>query len=156
MPNNTMGQTSWKNDDELFALIREELYTAVVGDIMDKIGLQRQFLPPQIRPLKEEMVIVGRAMTVLEADCFEALSPDSKNPVMIKSFGLMLEALDDIRIRRLHAASPQLCQQQRCYVGLSDASVGSSHKQAGLHFCFLSFFTPATASTAIIGVAGTR
>lgn len=100
-----MEQTSWKNDDELFARIKNELYTAVVGDIMDKIGLQRQFLPPQIRPLKEEMVIVGRAMTVLEADCFEAQSPDSKNPVMTKSFGLMLEALDDIKHGEVYICS---------------------------------------------------
>ena len=100
-----MEQTSWENDDELFALIKNELYTAVVGDIMDKIGLQKQFLPPQIRPLKEEMVIIGRAMTVLEADCFEALSPESKNPVMTKSFGLMLEALDDIKPGEVYICS---------------------------------------------------
>ena len=29
----------WKDDKALFALIKEELYTAVVGDIMDKICL---------------------------------------------------------------------------------------------------------------------
>ena len=100
-----MEQTSWENDNELFGLIKSELYTAVVGDIMDKMGLQRQFLPPQIRPLKEEMVIVGRAMTVLEADCYEALSPGSRNPVMTKSFGLMLEALDDIKPGEVYICS---------------------------------------------------
>ena len=35
-----------KDDKALFALIKEELYTAVVGDIMDKMGYTRQFLPP--------------------------------------------------------------------------------------------------------------
>ena len=38
----------WKDDKALFALIKEELYTAVVGDIMDKMGYTHQFLPPQI------------------------------------------------------------------------------------------------------------
>lgn len=78
----------WNDDSELFALCREELFTAVVGDVMDKIGLRRQFLPPQIRPLAPEMVTIGRAMTVLEADCFD----EPKKP-----FGLMLEALDDLK-----------------------------------------------------------
>ena len=100
-----MAHKLWKNDEELFQLIKKELYTAVAGDIMDKMGLEHQFLPPQIRPLREGMVIVGRAMTVLEADCFEALSPDSQNPVMIKSFGLMLEALDDIKPGEVYICS---------------------------------------------------
>ncbi len=95
----------WKDDEELFGFIRKELYTAVVGDIMDKMGLQHQFLPPQIRPLKEEMMLVGRAMTVLEADCFEELSPGSQNPLMDKPFGLMLEALDDIKPGEVYICS---------------------------------------------------
>ncbi len=98
-------QKQWNNDEELFDLIRKELYTAVIGDVMDKMGLQRQFLPPQIRPLKEEMFIVGRAMTVLEADCFEELSPNSQNSLMNKPFGLMLEALDDIKSGEVYICS---------------------------------------------------
>ncbi len=100
-----MIKNDWKNDEELFGFIRKELYTAVVGDIMDKMGLQHQFLPPQIRPLKEEMLLVGRAMTVLEADCFEELSPGSRNPLMDKPFGLMLEALDDIKPGEVYICS---------------------------------------------------
>ena len=102
MENNTK---IWNNDSELFQLIKSELYTAVIGDIMDKSGFLHQFLPPQIKPLKEEMVIVGRAMTVLEADCFEELSPNSQNPLMNKSFGLMLEALDDIKPDEVYICS---------------------------------------------------
>lgn len=100
-----MLQKSWNNDDELFHLIREELYTAVIGDIMDKMGLQRQFLPPQIRPLKEEMFIIGRAMTVLEADCYEDPTVSSQNPLLNKPFGLMLEVLDDIKPGEVYICS---------------------------------------------------
>lgn len=86
----------WKNDEELFALAKAELFTAVVGDVMDKLGLQRQFLPPHVRPLREDMVVIGRAMTVLEADVF-AEQGHGMNPVLDKPFGLMLEALDDLK-----------------------------------------------------------
>lgn len=85
----------WKNDDELFDIVRNELYTAVVGDVMDKLGLLHQFLPPQIQPLQDDMFIIGRAMTVLEADVVSDSS--SNNPVLNKPFGLMLEALDDLK-----------------------------------------------------------
>ena len=87
----------WSNDESLFKIIRDELYTAVVGDIMDKLGLLHQFLPPQIKPLSADMFIAGRAMTVLEADVPEPGSYVSHNPVLNQSFGLMLEALDDLK-----------------------------------------------------------
>ncbi|KQO20698.1 dimethylmenaquinone methyltransferase [Flavobacterium sp. Leaf82] len=85
----------WKNDEELFDIVRKELYTAVVGDIMDKMGLLNQFLPPQIQPLRDDMFIIGRAMTVLEADVVSDSS--SNNPILNRPFGLMLEALDDLK-----------------------------------------------------------
>lgn len=87
----------WSNDESLFKIIREELYTAVIGDIMDKLGLLHQFMPPQIQPLRADMFIAGRAMTVLEADVLEPGNYVSNNPVLKQSFGLMLEALDDLK-----------------------------------------------------------
>jgi len=87
----------WKTDDELFALIQRELFTCVVGDVMDKIDLQHQFLPPQIQPIRGDMVVIGRAMPVLSVDVFAERTSGSANPLMNKSFGLMLEALDDLR-----------------------------------------------------------
>lgn len=99
----------WQSDQELFELVRRELFTAVVGDIMDTMGLQKQFLPPQIRPLRNDMVLIGRAMTVLEADVFSAEVENSANPLMAKPFGLMLEALDDLKAGEVYictGASP--------------------------------------------------
>lgn len=87
----------WKDDEELFQLIKSELFSAVVGDIMDKLGYFHQFLSPQIGPLRDDMVVVGRAMPVLEADSFGEISLSEKNPIMSKPFGLMLEALDDLK-----------------------------------------------------------
>jgi len=86
----------WNTDEELFSLARKELFTAVVGDVMDKLGLVHQFLPPRIRPLRDDMVVIGRAMPVLEADVFEETSLGC-GEAMAKPFGLMLEALDDLK-----------------------------------------------------------
>lgn len=85
----------YENDKALFKIMKEDLYSSVIGDILDDMGYLHQFLPQKLTPLNLDMVMAGRAMTVLEADAFEKIS-DGKNPVMSKNFGLMLEALDDI------------------------------------------------------------
>lgn len=95
----------WNNDDELFHAAKEELFTAVIGDAMDKMNLLHQFLPPKIQPLKAEMFLIGRAMPVLEADTFEELSINSNNKLMAKPFGLMLEALDDLKKNEVYICS---------------------------------------------------
>jgi regulator of RNase E activity RraA len=69
---------------------------------MDKLGLQRQFLSPRIQPLTRDMVVIGRAMTVLEADVFAEKVEGSANPLMSKPFGLMLEALDDLKPNEIY------------------------------------------------------
>ena len=88
--------SNWHPENELFQLMRTELFTGVVGDVMDKIGLQTQFLPPYLNVLDRGMVIAGRAMTVLEADVFVEVTENSANPLMSKPFGLMFEALDSL------------------------------------------------------------
>lgn len=87
----------WNGDEDLFAQAEQELFTCAVGDVMDKLGMIRQFLPPQIRPLHPESPMIGRAMTVLSGDVYEESFTGSRNPLMEKPFGLMLEALDDLR-----------------------------------------------------------
>lgn len=95
----------WKSDEELFALVQRELFTCVVGDVMDKLQLQHQFLPPQIRPLAQDMVVIGRAMPVLSVDVFAEKISGSANKLMEKSFGLMLEALDDLRANEVYVST---------------------------------------------------
>lgn len=92
----------WHSDEELFSTIRKELFTCVVGDVMDKLGLQHQFLPPQIHPLQPDMVVVGRAMPVLAVDVFEDKVSGTNNKLMEKPFGLMLEALDDLKQNEIY------------------------------------------------------
>jgi regulator of RNase E activity RraA len=88
----------WKDDFELFSLMQQRLFTAVVGDILDEMGYFHQFLPQAIRPLKDDMVVAGRAMTVLEQDIAD---PSAAH----KPFGLMLEALDDLKPNEVYLAA---------------------------------------------------
>ncbi len=96
--------TLWQSDDELFQLARQELFPAVVGDVMDKLGLLRQFLPPQIQPLAPKMVVIGRAMPVLEADIADIGAEGPAQP-----FGLLFHALDNLEPNEVYictGASP--------------------------------------------------
>jgi regulator of RNase E activity RraA len=96
------GSKLWATDDELFAIIQRELFTCVVGDVMDKMNLQHQFLPPQIQPLRQDMVLIGRAMPVLSVDVFVEKIAGTANKLMDKPFGLMLEALDDLHKNEIY------------------------------------------------------
>ncbi|RIV71535.1 RraA family protein [Flagellimonas aequoris] len=98
-------KTLWKTDDELFSIAKKELFVALVGDILDKIGFRNQFLPPTIKPLHNDFVVIGRAMPVLEADVFEEVVENTKNAMMMKPFGLMFEALDSLRPNEVYICS---------------------------------------------------
>jgi 4-hydroxy-4-methyl-2-oxoglutarate aldolase len=94
-----------ESDADIFASLREQLFTAVVGDVLDQMGYRRQFLPQAIGPLRADMKIVGRAMPVLEADFFEQTSDEARGPVARRPFGLMLEALDDLAPDEVYVAT---------------------------------------------------
>ena len=86
----------WNSDDELFELCRTGLYSAVIGDVLDMAGQTKRFLPPRIQPLREDMIVIGRAMPVLEADDSGGEGPGRRNDALNRPFGLMLRALDDL------------------------------------------------------------
>lgn len=123
--------------EDLLKAVREQLFTAVVGDVMDKMGLLHQFLPPGIGPIESETVVVGRAMTVLEADVFdEASGPNAGGPMALP-FGLMLEALDDLKPGEVYlcaGASPryalwgELMSTRALRLGAAGAVVDGYHR----------------------------
>jgi len=86
----------WKSEKELYALMKERLYTPVVGDILDGMGFYHQFLPQQIRPLRDDMKLAGKAMTVLMIDVF---GPQKK------PFGFLTEALDQLEEDEIYIAA---------------------------------------------------
>ncbi|HXP97258.1 MAG TPA: RraA family protein [Telmatospirillum sp.] len=83
-------------DTEIFSLFQNELYTPVVGDILDELGLFHQILPQAIQPMREDMKLVGRAMPVVMIDVFGP----QKQP-----FGKLTEALDQLRPGEIYLAS---------------------------------------------------
>ncbi len=96
---------NWKSDTELFNLCRTDLYTAVVGDIMDMMGYGRQFLPPNLQPLRQDMIVAGRAMPVLEMDDQGGEGPGRPTDVLNRPFGLMLRALDTLQPGEVYICS---------------------------------------------------
>ncbi len=84
------------NDFELMSMLRERVFSALLGDVLDKMGLLHQFLPP---PLRDDMIVAGRAMPVLEITL-----PEDADPLR-KPFGLMLEALDDLKPLEVYVAA---------------------------------------------------
>ncbi len=86
----------WKNDAELFRLMKEVLYTPVVGDILDELGCIHQFLPQPVQPALNSMKIAGRSMPVVMID----VHGPQKKP-----FGLLTEALDQLQPGEVYVAS---------------------------------------------------
>jgi regulator of RNase E activity RraA len=95
----------WSSEEELFKSARIELFSAVIGDVMDKLGFLHQFMPPSIIPLNRDMVVCGRAMTVLEADFFEEIAEGSHNPIAAQPFGLMMDALDNLKTNEVYVCT---------------------------------------------------
>jgi len=89
-------RTEWKNDAELFSLMKKVLYTPVVGDILDGLGCFHQFLPQPVQPALNTMKIAGRAMPVVMID----VHGPQKKP-----FGLLTEALDQLQPGEVYVAS---------------------------------------------------
>ena len=90
-------QSMWKNDTELFHLMKTKLFVAVVGDILDTKGYLHQYVSQTVKPLCNDMIVAGRAMPVLEADVFEHQSSSNKTEIGKKPFGIMFEALDSLK-----------------------------------------------------------
>ena len=66
-----------------------------MGDVLDVLGYYHQFLPQPVQPLRENMILAGRAMTVLMID----VHGPQKKP-----FGLLTEALDDLKPGEVYVA----------------------------------------------------
>jgi 4-hydroxy-4-methyl-2-oxoglutarate aldolase len=96
MNTNNLPLTSWATDEELFKTIIAELYTPVIGDILDEYGCYHQFLPQPIQPLRLADTIVGRAMPVLMIDVF---GPQKK------PFGKLTDALDQLQEGEIYIAT---------------------------------------------------
>jgi regulator of RNase E activity RraA len=77
------------SDTALLESIGRNLYTAVLSDVLDELGYRDQAMPPSIRPLDDELVMVGRARTGIYREVYGVV-PGS-NP-----YALEIALVDDL------------------------------------------------------------
>lgn len=77
-----------KFSSEYYAQLEEQLYTAVLADILDSLGYRQQIMRYDLRPLYSEAKLVGRAATMQTTDVYAV-------PQM--PYKLELALLDDLK-----------------------------------------------------------
>lgn len=79
----------YENDNELFKMMEEHLYAAVICDSLDELGYRNQAMNERIRPLVAgSQILVGRAKTILAVDVYHIC----ENP-----YEKEIEALDSVK-----------------------------------------------------------
>lgn len=64
--------------DHNFAELKKTLYSAVLSDVLDGLGLMNQAMRPFVRPLSDDAVIMGRARTGLYMNAYSVA--EGENP----------------------------------------------------------------------------
>jgi regulator of RNase E activity RraA len=90
------GETREYAVEPVFNSIRENLFSCVIGDVLDSMGHFHQILPAYLRPMTPEMKLVGRAMPVQLADVFG---------VQAEPFGKLTLALDQLEQGEVYLAT---------------------------------------------------
>ncbi len=75
---------------DLLALARKRLFVSVLSDTLDGMGLRDQAVSAKIRPLDEELVMLGRARTGLYREVYHVA--DGENP-----YELEIKLIDDLK-----------------------------------------------------------
>jgi len=78
------------SEASLLQSIADTLYTAVLSDVLDELGFREQAMPPSIRPLDDDLVMVGRARTGVYREVYSVVAGD--NP-----YALEIALVDDLK-----------------------------------------------------------
>ena len=97
----------WNNETELFEMMKEKLYSAVISDALDQVGYRNQTMHHDIRPLYMEAVAVGRAMPVLCVDVYEV--PD-------QPYQMEIAAVDSLKLNDVLVCSTNY-STRNCFWG---------------------------------------
>ncbi|KXV05844.1 dimethylmenaquinone methyltransferase [Caballeronia megalochromosomata] len=73
-----------------FAELKQQLYSAVLSDVMDDLGLMHQAMRPFVRPVDDALVTMGRARTGLFVDTYSVR--EGENPYAVE-----IALLDDLK-----------------------------------------------------------
>ena len=57
-------------DTEMFEMMQEKLYSGVLCDVMDELGMRDQAMNERLRPVNNQLTVVGRAKTILAVDVY--------------------------------------------------------------------------------------
>ena len=79
-----------RGDPDFLDELTRRLYTAVLSDVLDDVGIRAQALPSRIRPLDENLVLAGFARTGLFRDVYHVA--EDENP-----YALEIAILDDLK-----------------------------------------------------------
>lgn len=85
-----------QSDQDVLETVRGLLFTAVLGDILDREGRYHQFLPQPIKPIHPAHRLLGRALPVRIVD---VSGPQSR------PFGRLTDALDAIQPGEVYLAA---------------------------------------------------
>lgn len=58
-----------------FDVVQRDLYTGVISDVLDSLGLRNQSMQADVRPVHPDVALAGRARTVLSVDVYHV--PDN-------------------------------------------------------------------------------
>lgn len=110
-----MNDRARAEEDRLLGILRDDLYVAVVSDVLDASGLLHQAMDERLRPLAPGMRLIGRAHTVLTTDVFERPA---------EPYRLEIESVDALKPGDVMVASTNH-SQRTCFWGelLSTAAV---------------------------------
>ena len=78
-------------DDHVIAELKDGFFCALISDVLDELGHTRLALPPHIRPLDEQLKLVGRARTMLYADVYARPGPEENH------YALEIQLVDSLR-----------------------------------------------------------
>ena len=73
-----------------FKQLSNQLYSAVLSDVMDELGLMEQAMRPFVRPIDNSRVLMGRVRTGLFVDVYAV--QEGENPYKYE-----IELLDDLK-----------------------------------------------------------
>lgn len=88
------------DESSKFDRMESVLYSAVISDALDELGLKSHTLNRLIRPLREQMVLAGRAFPIIVSEVYE---------VKDEPYKMTIEALDSLKKNQVPLLATNNC-----------------------------------------------
>ncbi|MGI8404031.1 MAG: RraA family protein [Thermomicrobiales bacterium] len=97
MTDHVLARSSLEHQEaKLFDQLAEELYTAVISDILDGLGFREQAMTADIRPVFGNARLIGRSHTVLSSDVYHT---------PVQPYEMEIQAIDSVPANYVVVAS---------------------------------------------------